>query len=76
MYATLATGTPYEDPDEPGASLTIAKNATVGHRQHGNESYSESSQIFYNAATVDEALKHQGIETTEKNYITELCKKI
>ena len=33
MYATLVTGTPWEDPDKPGTIPTIATNSTVAHHQ-------------------------------------------
>ena len=33
MYATLVTGTPWEDPDKPSTIPTIATNSTVAHHQ-------------------------------------------
>ena len=41
LYAKLATGTPLEDPDNPGSIPTIAKNDIVAHRQQVNEKHSE-----------------------------------
>ena len=49
--------------------------ATVAHRQQNNEAHSEQCQIYENADTIDEALKHQVINSTKDTYITELCNK-
>ena len=75
MYTTLATGTPWEYPYDPGAIPTIAKNSTVAHHQQAHEIYGKARRFLENATTIDEALKHKIFETIEDTYITELCKK-
>ena len=75
LYTTLEMRTPWEDPDDPGKIPTIATNVTVAHRQQANETHSEARRILENAATMDEALKTQIIETIEYTYTTELCNK-
>ena len=37
MYAILETGTPWEDPDRPGAIPTITTNSTVARCQQANK---------------------------------------
>ena len=75
LYTTLATGTPWEYPYDPGAIPTIAKNSTVAHHQQAHEIYGKARRFLENATTIDEALKHKIFETIEDTYITELCKK-
>ena len=75
QYATLVTGTTWENPDEPGASPTIDKNATVTHCQQANKTYGEPHRITKNAFTMEEAYNHQIIETIENKYIVELHNK-
>ena len=48
-------------------------NSTVARRQQANETCVESQRIFENSETMEEALKHQIIETIEDTYILELC---
>ena len=70
LYETLVTNKPWEDPDKPGTSPTIATNSTVACRQQANKTYGKARWILENAATMDETLKHQIIEIIEDTYIS------
>ena len=75
LYSTLATGTPWEDPDDTGLRPTISTNATAAHLQQANDTYIKAIRIFENSATMDEALNHQIIKTIEGTYTKELRNK-
>ena len=69
------TGTPWEDPKDPGSSQTIPEKAIAAHRQQANKTHGEVRRVFEKYETMDEALNYQVIETIEDNYITELRNK-
>jgi uncharacterized protein (DUF433 family) len=75
LYDTLAPGTAYIAPDDPGAVPIHAIGATATTRESNVLIHTEHRRIFDNHHNMDAALKAQVIDTIQDTYICELRNK-
>jgi uncharacterized protein (DUF433 family) len=75
LYDTLAPGTAYDAPADPGPVPVHAVGATATARESNALNHKELRRIFDNHHNMDAALKAQVIDTIQDTYIGELRNK-
>lgn len=75
LYATLAPGTPYNNPIDPGPVPISIAGASAAVRESDRLEHKEHRRIFDNNLNMDAALKAQVIDTLHDTYLCELRSK-